>query len=148
MALTAMLGLTGVRWPIGALALTASISNELFIVPSIKDWTKERSALGRHPNRSTQADLISANPIPIYSVNFVGGAVAGLIVAMTGMVNDAPGSAAGIPGLLVMYGFNDWQTVDGHGNRGCSPSESSSGLLGSKVFKHFPIVQQHKTRSG
>jgi fructose-specific phosphotransferase system IIC component len=88
----------------------------------------------------TQADLISANPIPIYSVNFVGGAIAGLIVAMTGMINDAPGSAAGIPGLLVMYGFNDWQTVTftavvlfilGIG----------FGLIGSRLFKNFPIVR-------
>ena len=34
----------------------------------------------------SQADIVSANPIPIYITNFFGGA--GLIVALSGMIND------------------------------------------------------------
>ena len=140
MALTAMLGLTGVPMAIGALALTTSISMNYLLFRQLKiGQKKDRLSVAIEP--LTQADLISANPIPIYSVNFVGGAVAGLIVAMTGMVNDAPGSAAGIPGLLVMYGFNDWQTVTVTAI-GLFAVGIVFGLLGSKVFKHFPIVQQ------
>ncbi|MCT4787007.1 PTS sugar transporter subunit IIC [Exiguobacterium aestuarii] len=139
MALTAMLGLTGVPMAIAALALTASISMNYLLFRQLKIGTK-KDQLSVAIEPLTQADLISANPIPIYSVNFVGGAIAGLIVAMTGMINDAPGSAAGIPGLLVMYGFNDWQTVTltavvlfilGIG----------FGLIGSRLFKNFPIVR-------
>lgn len=140
MALTAMLGLTGVPMAIAALALTASISMNFLLFRRLNIGTK-KDQLSVAIEPLTQADLISANPVPIYSVNFVGGAIAGLIVAMTGMVNDAPGSAAGIPGLLVMYGFNDWQTVTvtaivllGVG--------IIAGLVGSKVFSRFPIVRQ------
>ena len=39
----------------------------------------------------SQADIVSANPIPIYITNFFGGA-AGLIVALSGMINDATGT--------------------------------------------------------
>lgn len=140
MALTAMLGLTGVPMAIAALALTASISMNFLLFRRLNIGTK-KDQLSVAIEPLTQADLISANPVPIYSVNFVGGAISGLIVAMTGMVNDAPGSAAGIPGLLVMYGFNDWQTVTvtaivllGVG--------IIAGLVGSKVFSRFPIVRQ------
>ena len=38
----------------------------------------------------SQADIVS-NPIPIYITNFFGGA-AGLIVALSGMINDATGN--------------------------------------------------------
>ncbi|WP_114167362.1 PTS sugar transporter subunit IIC [Exiguobacterium sp. TNDT2] len=140
MALTAMLGLTGVPMAIAALALTASISMNFLLFKRLNIGTK-KDQLSVAIEPLTQADLISANPIPIYSVNFVGGAIAGLIVAMTGMVNDAPGSAAGIPGLLVMYGFNDWQTVTvtalilfGVG--------IGAGFVGSNLFRNFPIKRQ------
>ena len=39
----------------------------------------------------SQADIVSANPIPIYITNFFGGAIAGLIIAMSGLINDATG---------------------------------------------------------
>ncbi len=88
MALTAMLGLTGVPMAIAALALTTSISMNFLLFKRLNIGTK-KDQLSVAIEPLTQADLISANPIPIYSVNFVGGAIAGLIVAMTGMVNDA-----------------------------------------------------------
>ncbi|WP_249685798.1 PTS sugar transporter subunit IIC, partial [Bacillus velezensis] len=55
----------------------------------------------------TQADVSSANPIPIYATNFVGGALAGIITSLFQLVNNAPGTASPIPGLLVLFGFND-----------------------------------------
>lgn len=139
MALTAMLGLTGVPMAISALALTASITMNFFLFRQLKIGTK-KDQLSVAIEPLTQADLISANPIPIYSVNFVGGAIAGLIVAMTGMINDAPGSAAGIPGLLVMYGFNDWTTVT-FTAAGLLVLGTGFGLLGSRVFRNFPITR-------
>ena len=42
----------------------------------------------------SQADIVS-NPIPIYITNFFGGA--GLIVALSGMINDATGTPIRIP---------------------------------------------------
>jgi fructose-specific phosphotransferase system IIC component len=139
MALTAMLGLTGVPMAIAALALTASISMNYLLFKRLNIGSK-KDQLSVAIEPLTQADLISANPIPIYSVNFVGGAIAGLIVAMTGMVNNAPGSAAGIPGLLVMYGFNDWQTVTVTAIIVFAVG-IVAGLVGSKLFRNFPIVR-------
>ncbi|OLN15365.1 hypothetical protein BUE67_14855, partial [Corynebacterium diphtheriae] len=42
--------------------------------------------------------MVSANPIPVYVTNFFGGAVAGLIIALSGMINDATGTATPIAG--------------------------------------------------
>ena len=42
----------------------------------------------------------------MYVTNFVGGAASGMIIASSGMINDAPGTAAPVPGLLVMFGYN------------------------------------------
>ncbi|WP_240514747.1 PTS sugar transporter subunit IIC, partial [Bacillus sp. JEM-1] len=53
----------------------------------------------------TQADVVSANPIPIYATNFVGGALAGIITSLFQLVNNAPGTASPIPGHLVLFGF-------------------------------------------
>ena len=39
--------------------------------------------------------------------NFVGGALAGIITSLFQLVNNAPGTASPIPGLLVLFGFND-----------------------------------------
>ena len=51
----------------------------------------------------TQADIISANPIPIYVTNFISGALCGVVVAAMGLVNNAPGTAAPSAGLPVMF---------------------------------------------
>src|SRR5699024_11686227 len=54
----------------------------------------------------SKADLITANPLPMYVTNFIGGGLSGMVIAMSGMINDAPGTAAPVPGLLVMFGYN------------------------------------------
>lgn len=55
----------------------------------------------------TQADLITQNPIQIYSSNFFGGGIAGIGAAMLGIVNNAPGTASPIPGMIAPFAFND-----------------------------------------
>lgn len=54
----------------------------------------------------TQANIITANPIPIFSSNFIGGGLAGISAAVFGIVNNAPGTASPIPGLLAPFAFN------------------------------------------
>ena len=54
----------------------------------------------------TQANIITANPIPIFSSNFIGGGLAGIAAAVFGIVNNAPGTASPIPGLLAPFAFN------------------------------------------
>ena len=59
----------------------------------------------------TQANIITANPIPIFSSNFIGGGLAGVSAAVFGIVNNAPGTASPIPGLLAPFAFNDPMSV-------------------------------------
>ena len=59
----------------------------------------------------TQAPIVTANPIPIYGSNFFGGGFAGISAAVFHVVNDAPGTASPIPGLLAPFAFNPVQNV-------------------------------------
>ena len=54
----------------------------------------------------TQADIVTTHPIPIYASNFFGGGMAGIAAALMGIVNDAPGTASPIPGMLAPFAFN------------------------------------------
>ena len=106
MALTAMLGLTGLPMAIGSLAVAASAPMNFIFFKRLKICSKKDTiAVAIEP--LTQADVVSANPIPIYMTNFVGGALAGIITSLFQLVNNAPGTASPIPGLLVLFGFND-----------------------------------------
>ncbi|MDI6988555.1 PTS sugar transporter subunit IIC, partial [Escherichia coli] len=87
----------------------------------------------------SQADIVSANPIPIYITNFFGGAIAGLIIAMSGLINDATGTATPIAGFLVMFGFNHPMTIVIYGVV-MAIVGALAGYLGSIVFKKYPIV--------
>lgn len=55
----------------------------------------------------TQADIVSRNPIPIYKTNFIYGALAGIVVALSGLVNNASGTESSIPAVLVLFGWKD-----------------------------------------
>jgi fructose-specific phosphotransferase system IIC component len=144
MALTAMLGLTGVPMAIAALSLIASSFMNFLLFKKLNIGTKrENIAVAIEP--LTQADLVSANPVPIYSTNFVGGALAGVIVALFGFVNDAPGTASPIPGLLVMYGFNDAIQVTIAAVL-CSIVGTIVGYIAVKVFKNYKVLSVAEVR--
>ena len=54
----------------------------------------------------TQAHIVTKHPIPIFTSNFFGGGLAGLAAAALGIVNNAPGTASPIPGMIAPFGFN------------------------------------------
>ena len=105
MALTAMLGLTGLPMGIAAIAcFGGSFTNGIIFA---------RLKLGKPSNIAavmleplTQAHIITRHPIPIYGSNFFGGGLAGIAAALLGIVNNAPGTASPIPGLLAPFAFN------------------------------------------
>lgn len=105
MALTAMLGLQGLAMGIASIACVGgAITNGIVF---------KRLGLGNKGNviavilePLTQADLVTANALPIYSTNFFGGALSGIVAASLGIINNAPGTASPIPGLLAPLGFN------------------------------------------
>ena len=138
MALTALLGLTGVPMAIGAMAAFSSafMNGTLFHRLKLGD---RKSTISVSIEPLSQADIVSANPIPVYVTNFFGGAVAGLIIALSGMINDATGTATPIAGFLVMFGFNSPMKVIIYGVV-MAIVGGLAGFLGSLVFKKYPIV--------
>lgn len=82
----------------------------------------------------TQADIITKNPIPIYGYNFFGGAISGVAAAMLGIVNNAPGTASPIPGLLAPFAFNDPIKVI-FAMAIAAVGGTVAGIVGSTIFK-------------
>lgn len=138
MALTALLGLTGAPMAIGAMAAFSSafMNSALFHRLKLGD-RKSTISVGIEP--LSQADIVSANPIPIYVTNFFGGAIAGIIIAWSGMINNATGTATPIAGFLVMFGFNSLTKVIIYGVV-MAIIGTIAGIVGSIVFKKYPII--------
>jgi fructose-specific phosphotransferase system IIC component len=137
MALTAMLGLTGLPMAIGALAVFGSSFMNYVLFDRMK-FGDRRTTISVAIEPLTQANIISANPIPVYITNFIGGAAAGVVVAMSGLINNAPGTATPIAGLAVMYGFNDPLKVTITALI-CATVGVLCGFLGSIIFKNIKI---------
>ncbi|SHH02418.1 PTS sugar transporter subunit IIC [Tepidibacter thalassicus] len=137
MALTAMLGLKGLPMAIGALSVMGSSFMNYVFFDRMKFGDRSTTiAVAIEP--LTQADIISANPIPVYVTNFIGGGLAGIIVSQFGLINNATGTATPIAGLMVMYGFNDPKTVTIAALL-CALAGMSAGFLGSIIFKNYKI---------
>lgn len=106
MALTAMLGLTGLPMGIAAIACVGgAISNG--IVFRCMGYGDRSNMIAVMLEPLTQAVIITTHPLPIYSGSFLGGGLAGIAAAALGIVNNAPGTASTIPGLLAPFAFND-----------------------------------------
>ena len=105
MALTAMLGLTGLPMGIAAVACFGGAFSNAMVFHFLKMGDRSR-VLAVILEPLTQADIVTLNPLPIYSSSFVGGAISGVIAATMQIINNAPGTASTIPGLLAPFAFN------------------------------------------
>ena len=105
MALTAMLGLTGLPMGIAAVATFGGTFTNGMIFHKLKLGNKG-NVIAVMLEPLTQADIVTQNAIPIYASNFLGGALAGLSAAYFGIINNAPGTASPIPGFLAPFAFN------------------------------------------
>lgn len=136
MALTAMLGLTGLPMGIAAIACFGGSFTNGMLLNRLKLGDRSNCiAIMLEP--LTQAPIVTANPIPIYASDFFGGGIAGLGAAALGIINNAPGTASPIPGLLVPFAFNPPMKVI------CALAIAAvggtvAGFVGSKVFRNFP----------
>ena len=138
MALTAMIELTGAPMAIGALSVFgSSFMNFVFFSKMKFGSKKDNIAVAIEP--LTQADLISANPIPVYVTNFIGGAMSGVIIASMGLVNNSPGTATPIAGLAVMFAYNPAIKVL-IAAAGCALVSILGGFIGYAIFKNYKIV--------
>lgn len=105
MALTAMIGLEGLPMGIAAIACVGgSFTNGIIFHRLHLGNRHQVVAVMLEP--LTQADIVTQNPIPIYSSNFFGGGISGVGAALLGVINNAPGTASPIPGLLAPFAFN------------------------------------------
>lgn len=133
MALTAMLGLDGLAMGIAAIACVGGSFTNGLIFSRLKLGDRSNvMAVMLEP--LTQADIITSHPIPIYCSNFIGGGLAGISAAVFHIVNNAPGTASPIPGLLAPFAFNPPIMVIG-ALFFAILGGIFAGLLGSAVFK-------------
>ncbi|CAM3400409.1 PTS sugar transporter subunit IIC [Nosocomiicoccus ampullae] len=137
MALTAMLGLTGVPMAVAALTAFGSSFMNTTILHRLKIGSL-KSVISIAIEPLSKADLVSANPVPVYVTNFIGGALAGIVLAYSGLINDAPGTAAPTPGLLVMFGFNPAMEVVKYAAITAAIC-FTVGIIMSYVFRNYPI---------
>ena len=145
MALTAMLGLTGAPMAIGALAVFgSSFMNYVFFDKMKFGSKKDTIAVAIEP--LTQADIISANPIPVYVTNFIGGALSGIIVALMGLVNNTPGTATPIAGFAVMFAYNPAVKVL-IAAAGCIIVSVFAAYIGYLIFRNKKILTADEIRN-
>ncbi|MBR4990025.1 MAG: PTS sugar transporter subunit IIC [Oscillospiraceae bacterium] len=133
MALTAMLGLTGLPMGIAAVACFGGSFTNAIVFKQLKLGDNGR-VLAVMLEPLTQADIITKNPLPIYGSNFFGGAISGVVAAVLGIVNNAPGTASPIPGLLAPFAFNDPMKVI-LAMALAAVGGTLAGFAGSAVFK-------------
>lgn len=137
MALTAMLGLTGLPMAVGALSVFgSSFLNFVFFGKMKFGSKKDTISVAIEP--LTQADIISANPIPVYVTNFIGGALSGIIIVLMGLTNMSPGTATPIAGFAVMFAYNSASEVLITA-LGCIIVSVISGYVGYFIFKNYKI---------
>lgn len=135
MALTAMLELTGLPMGIAAIAcFGGSFTNGIIFAQLKLGKPSNIAAVMLEP--LTQAHIITRHPIPIYGSNFFGGGLAGIAAALLGIVNNAPGTASPIPGLLAPFAFNPPVKVLIALALG-AVGGTLAGFAGSIVFKKF-----------
>lgn len=145
MALTAMLGLTGIPMAIGALSVFGSSFMNGILFHRLKlGERKDNIAFAIEP--LTQADVTSANPIPIYVTNFFGGAACGVLIALMKLVNDTPGTATPIAGFAVMFAYNPMMKVLITA-LGCIVLSLIAGYIGGSVFKNYRLVTKQELQA-
>ena len=105
MALTAMLGLTGLPMGIAAVACFGGAFSDGSVFYRLKLGDKS-NIIGVMLEPLTQAPIVTANPLPIYYSNFFGGGLAGISAAVFKIIDNAPGTSSPIPGLLAPFAFN------------------------------------------
>ncbi len=135
MALTAMLGLDGLAMGIASIACVGGSFTNGMIFKRLHFGDKS-NVIAVMLEPLTQADIITSNPIPIFVSNFFGGGLAGLAAAALGIINNAPGTASPIPGLLAPFAFNSPTKVIIAVVLGVIGG-TVAGFVGSIVFKKY-----------
>ena len=105
MALTAMLHLTGLPMGIADIACFGGAFTNGIIFHKLH-FGDRSNVIAVMLEPLTQAEIITKNPLPIYTSSFLGGSLAGVGAAALGIICNAPGTASQIPGALAPFAFN------------------------------------------
>ena len=144
MALTAMLGLNGLAMGIAAIACVGgSFTNG--IIFHRMGFGDKSNVIAVMLEPLTQANIITKHPIPIYGSNFFGGGLSGIAAAAFGIINNAPGTASPIPGLLAPFAFNSPMNVLG-ALAFAVAGGTLAGFVGSVVFKKLMSKEKTETK--
>ena len=136
MALTSIIGLTGIPMAVGALSVFgSSFMNYVFFSKMKFGSKKDTISVAIEP--LTQSDIISANPIPVYVTNFIGGAMSGIIVDMMGLEVSTPGTATPIAGFAISLAQNGTPAL--FAAAGCVVVSVLAGFIGYAIFKNTKI---------
>ena len=133
MALTAMIGLDGLAMGIAAIACVGGSFTNGIVFHRLRLGDKS-NVIAVMMEPLTQAPIITANPIPIYGSNFFGGGLAGVSAAVFHIINNAPGTASPIPGLLAPFAFNNPMNVV-LAVVFAAIGGTLAGFVGSQIFK-------------
>ncbi|MGL5348429.1 MAG: PTS sugar transporter subunit IIC [Peptostreptococcaceae bacterium] len=148
MALTSIIGLTGLPMAIGALAVFgSSFMNYIFFSKMKFGSKKDTIAVAIEP--LTQSDIISANPIPVFATNFIGGALSGVVVALVStyiapLAIDTPGMATPIAGFALSVGQNGTPALIAAA--GCIVVSVLGAFIGYALFKNTKIKTADEIR--
>ncbi|MGL6107907.1 PTS sugar transporter subunit IIC [Romboutsia sp.] len=148
MALTSIIGLTGLPMAIGALAVFgSSFMNYIFFSKMKFGSKKDTIAVAIEP--LTQSDIISANPIPVFATNFIGGALSGVVVALVStyiapLAIDTPGMATAIAGFALAVGQNGVPALIAAA--GCAAVSIAAAFIGYALFKNTKIKTADEIR--
>lgn len=143
MALTAMLGLTGLPMGIAAIACFGGAFSNGILFAKLKLGDRS-SVIAVMLEPLTQAHIITRYPIPVYGSSFIGGALSGIPAALLGIIDNAPGTASPIPGLLAPFAFNPTGKV----LLALALSMVMGilgGLIGAALFKRFTAEKEAQT---
>ncbi|MEF9935009.1 MAG: PTS sugar transporter subunit IIC [Clostridium sp.] len=135
MALTAMLGLQGLAMGIAAIACVGGSFTNAMVFHRLKLGDRS-NVIAVMLEPLTQAPLVTKNPLPIYCSNFFGGGFAGMAAAYFGIINNSPGTASPIPGLLVPFAFNEPSKVI-MALALAAVGGLVAGYIGTEVFKRL-----------
>lgn len=140
MALTAMIQMTGSPMAIAGLAIFGTAACNYIIFKRLKIGDNS-DAIAVTIEPLTAADLVSANPIPIYSINLFSGGIIGIIIALSGLINNSPGTASVVPGIIAAFAWNPSRDVLIYASIALVIG-TIVGFIGTFVFKNYRIVNR------
>lgn len=105
MVLTSLISLVGVPMAVGALACTGSSLLNFSFFRKMK-FGDRATTLAVTIEPLTQIDIISTNPVPIFTTNAIAGAINGMVITALGLVVNVTGMATPWAGLIVVFGMN------------------------------------------